>query len=307
VPAIEAAALRLTEGLSPQSFRVVATRADKRFPVPSPDLERMVGRRIQEQRGWPVNLSAPDAVVRVEVVPDAAFCYVVRDRGPGGLPTGVSGRVVSLLSGGIDSPVAAWRMMKRGCRALFVHFHSVPITSQASQAKVRAIVKRLTASQLHSVLLLVPFADIQRRIVVDVPPALRVVIYRRFMLRIADRLARTAGARALVTGEVVGQVASQTLDNLAAIDAASTLPVLRPLVGMDKEEITVEARRIGTYETSILPDEDCCQVFTPKHPATRTRADALLYVEGTLEAEALVEAAVGATDREDFRSGGLDA
>jgi thiamine biosynthesis protein ThiI len=301
VAAIEEAAIRHTEGLAPTTFRVAAARADKQFPIPSPELERLGGSRIQEVRGWPVDLDAPATVVHVEVVPGAAFCYVVRDRGPGGLPTGVSGRVVSLLSGGIDSPVAAWRMMRRGCRALFVHYHSHPLASRASQDKVRAIVRLLTVSQLHSALVLVPFADIQRRVVVDVPPELRVVIYRRFMLRIADRLARRAGARALVTGEVVGQVASQTLDNLATIDNASTLPVLRPLVGMDKEEITAEARRIGTYEISILPEEDCCQVFAPRHPATRSHHEPLAQIEGALDAEALVEAAVMAAEREEYR------
>ena len=301
VAAIEEAAIRHTEGLAPTTFRVAAARADKRFPIPSPELERLVGSRIQDVRGWPVDLDAPATVVHVEVVPGAAFCYVARDRGPGGLPTGVSGRVVSLLSGGIDSPVAAWRMMRRGCRALFVHYHSHPLASRASQDKVRAIVRLLTVSQLHSALMLVPFADIQRRVVVGVPPELRVVIYRRFMLRIADRLARRAGARALVTGEVVGQVASQTLDNLATIDNASTLPVLRPLVGMDKEEITAEARRIGTYEISILPEEDCCQVFAPRHPATRSHHEPLAQIEGALDTEALVEAAVMAAEREEYR------
>ena len=301
VAAIEEAAIRHTEGLAPTTFRVAAARADKRFPIPSPELERLVGSRIQDVRGWPVDLDAPATVVHVEVVPGAAFCYVARDRGPGGLPTGVSGRVVSLLSGGIDSPVAAWRMMRRGCRALFVHYHSHPLASRASQDKVRAIVRLLTVSQLHSALVLVPFADIQRRVVVGVPPELRVVIYRRFMLRIADRLARRAGARALVTGEVVGQVASQTLDNLATIDNASTLPVLRPLVGMDKEEITAEARRIGTYEISILPEEDCCQVFAPRHPATRSHHEPLAQIEGALDTEALVEAAVMAAEREEYR------
>ena len=301
VAAIEEAAIRHTEGLAPTTFRVAAARADKRFPIPSPELERLVGSRIQDVRGWPVDLDAPATVVHVEVVPGAAFCYVARDRGPGGLPTGVSGRVVSLLSGGIDSPVAAWRMMRRGCRALFVHYHSHPLASRASQDKVRAIVRLLTVSQLHSALVLVPFADIQRRVVVGVPPELRVVIYRRFMLRIADRLARRAGARALVTGEVVGQVASQTLDNLATIDNASTLPVLRPLVGMDKEEITAEARRIGTYEISILPEEDCCQVFAPRHPATRSHHEPLAQIEGALDTETLVEAAVMAAEREEYR------
>lgn len=300
VEAIAAAALRLLEGREAPSFRVTATRADKRFPLTSPEIERLVGGRIREARGWPVDLSHPALVVRVEILQDVAFCSVEKRPGPGGLPVGVSGRVACLLSGGIDSPVAAWRMMKRGCRVHFVHFHSYPIVSTASQEKARRIVQVLTPFQLRSRLLLVPFGEIQRRIVVNVPPPLRVVVYRRFMLRIAERLARRTGARALVTGEVVGQVASQTLENLAVIDAVATMPVLRPLVGMDKEEITVEARRLGTYEISILPDEDCCRLFTPAHPATRARIEEVERAEAALSVEEMVAEAADAAERLDF-------
>jgi thiamine biosynthesis protein ThiI len=248
-----------------------------------------------------VNLSHPERIVYVEIVPGGAFCFVDKQRGPGGLPTGVSGRVACLLSGGIDSPVAAWRMMKRGCRAIFIHFHSYPIVSTASQEKVRQIVQRLTEYQFRSRLLLVPFGELQRRVIVDAPPALRVVLYRRFMVRLAERVAARFAARALVTGDAVGQVASQTLENLALIDSATDLPVLRPLVAMDKEEITAEARRIGTYETSILPDEDCCQVFTPRHPATRALHHEVALVEQHLPVEELVEAAVTRASVEEFQ------
>lgn len=299
--------VRQLAGLPPATFRVRATRADKRFPLTSPELERSVGGRIRHEYGWPVNLGAPERIAYIEVVPGAAFCFVERVAGPGGLPTGVSGRVACLLSGGIDSPVAAWRMMKRGCRAVFIHFHSYPVVSNASREKARQIVALLTRYQLRSRLLLVPFGDLQRRLVVQVPPPLRVILYRRFMLRIAERLAYRYRARALVTGESVGQVASQTLENMSLIGQAAALPVLRPLVGMDKEEITVQARAIGTYEISILPDEDCCQVFTPKHPATRARPAEVEDVERELPIDDLVEQALAGAVEEGYRLSEVDA
>jgi thiamine biosynthesis protein ThiI len=301
-PSMEAIAAEVLEqvaGLPASTFRVRVARADKGFPTASPDVERELGALIRTRCGWPVDLSTPARVVHVEIVPGAAFCYVGKEPGQGGLPTGVSGRVACLLSGGIDSPVAAWRLMKRGCRALFIHFHAYPIVSPASQEKVRRLVEVLTRYQLQSRLVLVPFGELQRRLVVTVDAPLRVVLYRRFMFRIADRIAWRAGARVLVTGEAVGQVASQTLDNIAMIDDASRLTVLRPLVGMDKEEITAEARRIGTYEISILPDEDCCQVFTPKHPVTRARVEEIERAEASLPAQELVEAAIAGAVVED--------
>src|SRR5262245_21752345 len=225
------------------SFRVMARRADKLFPISSPEIERIIGRRVQDATGWRVNLSSPDFVIRVEVLTSNAFYFFDRERGTGGLPVGTGGKVVALLSGGIDSPVAAWRLIRRGCRATFVHFHSYPILSRTSQDKARELVRCLTRGQLRSRLYLVPFGSIQQQIVLSVPPPLRVVIYRRLMLRIAERIARQWGAHALVTGDSVGQVASQTVDNLAVVGSVATLPILRPLVGMDKEEITADAER----------------------------------------------------------------
>jgi tRNA uracil 4-sulfurtransferase len=274
------------------SFRVAVRRADKRFPIPSPELERIIGRRIQDARDWKVNLSQPAFVVGVELVADEAFYYYGKLQGPGGLPTGSGGRVAVLLSGGIDSPVAAWRIMRRGCRATFVHFHSYPFLSQVSQQKARDLVRLLTRFQLRSRLYLVPFGELQRTITMSVPGPMRVVVYRRLMLRIAERIAHAARAQALVTGEVIGQVASQTLENMAVISKAATLPVLRPLVGMDKEEITAAAERLGTYPISIVPDEDCCTLFTPRHPLTRARLADVLAAEQTLPMEAMIESAV---------------
>ena len=205
-----------------------------------------------------------------------------------------------LLSGGIDSPVAAYRMMKRGCLVQFVHFHSYPILSNVSQEKVREIGRLLTQHQLNSRLHFVSFGELQRRVVVSVPPPIRIVIYRRLMMRIAEKLARAWRAQALVTGEAVGQVASQTLENLAIIDAVTMLPVLRPLVGMDKAEIVAEAEQLGTFPVSIVPDEDCCQLFTPKHPATKAKRGDVEAAERTFPLEELVAASVSSAVVEEF-------
>jgi thiamine biosynthesis protein ThiI len=282
------------------SFRIAVRRADKRFATPSPEIERVLGRRVQQARGWKVDLSRPALKIWVEIVPGEAFYHYGKIRGPGGLPTGTSGRVAVLLSGGIDSPVAAWRLMRRGCRASLIHFHSYPFLSRTSQDKARELAQLLTRYQMHSRLYLVPFGELQRQITLSVAGPLRVVVYRRMMLRIADRIARRVGAQALVTGEVIGQVASQTLDNMSVISAVSTLPVLRPLIGMDKEEITAEAERLGSYRISVIPDEDCCTLFTPRHPATRARMHEVIAAESTLPIDDMIHAAVDASIVERF-------
>ncbi|MBI2188028.1 MAG: tRNA 4-thiouridine(8) synthase ThiI [Acidobacteria bacterium] len=298
--ALTAAILRDLEGRTCRSFRVTVRRADKRFPLTSPQVEREVGGRIKIARGWTVDLEHAELVVHIELLADEAFYSFGKERGPGGLPTGTAGRVVCLLSGGIDSPVAAHRMMKRGCLATFVHFHSYPILSRASQEKARELVALLTRWQQRSRLYLVAFGDIQQQVVLAVPGPMRVVVYRRLMLRIAERIARRAGAQALVTGEVVGQVASQTLENLAVIGGVASLPVFRPLIGMDKDEITAEATRIGTYPVSIVPDQDCCTLFTPRHPLTRAKPAQIEAAESTLPVEAIVEGAAREAVVEDF-------
>ncbi len=286
---------------APASFRVAARRSDKRYPIPSPEIEKTLGARIKGDRGWAVNLDAPELTVHVEVLNDRAFYFFGKQRGVGGLPVGVSGRVACLLSGGIDSPVAAWRLIRRGCRAQLIHFHGYPFQTTASQDKARALTGILTRYQLRSRLYLVPFGEVQRQVVVSVPAPIRVVIYRRLMLRIAERLAKWEGAQVLVTGDSVGQVASQTLDNLVAVGSAATLPVFRPLVGMDKEEVVADAHRIGTYATSILPDEDCCQLFTPRNPLTRATCEEVDAAEASLPLAELIELAVSGAIVEDFR------
>jgi tRNA uracil 4-sulfurtransferase len=299
--AIAAGVMAGIEGLPSTTFRIAARRADKRFPIPTPEVERILGRLVQDRTGWPVDLSKPAMKIHVEILTDEAFVYVGKEAGTGGLPIGTSGRVLCLLSGGIDSPVAAWRMIRRGCRAHFVHFHSYPILSRASQDKARTIARDLTRHQLKSRLYLVPFGAIQQRVVVAVPPPLRVVVYRRLMLRIAESLASKCGALALVTGDVVGQVASQTVENLDVVGRVATLPVLRPLIGFDKDEITAQAQRLGTYETSIISDEDCCTLFTPPFPSTRATREGVERAEAALDLTTLVAEAVEATVVEDFR------
>jgi thiamine biosynthesis protein ThiI len=286
--------------LQVSTFRVSARRADKRFPLTSPQIEREVGGRVKAVKGWTVNLDNPALTIHVEALTGEAFYYFGKEAGPGGMPTGVSGRVVALLSGGIDSPVAAYRLMKRGCRVIPVHFHSYPILSRASQEKVRELAALLTRYQQYTRLYQVAFGEIQQRVVLSVAPPLRVVIYRRLMVRIAQAIAGTAHAGALVTGEVIGQVASQTLENVATIGAVSTLPIFRPLIGMDKEEIIAEAQRLGSYPISIIEDQDCCQLFTPKHPATKARVRDIDSAERALPIDDFVRQAVEGAVVEDF-------
>ncbi len=272
----------------PASFRVSARRADKRFPMPSPQIEREVGGRIHEARGWKVDLTNAELTIHVQMLTRDAFYYFGKERGAGGLPTGTAGRVACLLSGGIDSPVAAWRMMKRGCDVTFIHFHSYPILSRASVEKAQQLAELLTRYQHKSRLYLVPFGEIQQQVLLAIPGPMRVVVYRRLMLRIAERIAGMRRAQALVTGDAVGQVASQTLENLAVVGSAATLPLFRPLIGMDKDEIMDEAKRLGTYPISIIPDQDCCTLFTPRNPLTKARLHDIERAETALPIEEMV-------------------
>lgn len=298
--ALTAAASAALHGRAFASFRVTARRSDKRFPKTSLEIERELGGALKRASGARVDLEDPEVTVLVEVLPDRILFSFEKLAGPGGFAVGSSGRVAALLSGGIDSPVAAWRLMKRGCKVVFVHFHAFPLQDHTTIDKARALARILTRYQYSSRLLLVPFATVQQTIVASAPAALRVVLYRRFMVRIAEALAARRGAKALVTGDSLGQVASQTLDNIAVIDEAARGPVLRPLVGMDKDEITEQARRLGTFEVSTLPDQDCCQLFVPKSPATAATLEDVRRAEAALDGAGLVEAAVRETAEERF-------
>lgn len=288
-----------------KSFRITSRRGNKAFPLTSPQLNQELGAMVQELTGAAVSLKEPEATIFVEVLSNEALVYFQEMRGPGGLPVGSSGPVVALLSGGIDSPVAALRMMKRGCHVTFVHFHSFPLVNGTSREKAQELVELLNLYQFRSSLIMVPFADAQRDIILSVPPAYRVVIYRRFMFRIAQRIALDRGAKALVTGESLGQVGSQTLENIATVRSVLDMPVLSPLIGTDKQDIVDEARAIGTYLISIIPDEDCCTLFVPKHPVTRSTPEEVDRLEASLDVAALVERAVAGAEMTTYRSAGV--
>jgi thiamine biosynthesis protein ThiI len=287
------AAETLLEGKKFATIRVDTRRPDKRFSTPSMEVNARVGEFLCSRFGVRANLSTPDQTVYIEIVNGVAYVYDSKLKGAGGLPSGISGRVVMLISAGFDSPVAAWRMMKRGARVIFVHFHSMPYTSTHSVDQVRQLMRVLVRYQLLAKLYIVPFAEIQNEIVLAVPEALRVIFYRRMMIRVAERVARREDAEALVTGEALGQVASQTLRNIRVIDEAATLPILRPLAGMDKEETMQLAREIGTYDISKEPYDDCCSFLAPRNPETWADPAAVQKAEQRIDIERLLEKAEG--------------
>jgi len=299
---LQSDALRLIQECDFQTFKVDTKRSKKDFPLTSPEINAEIGGYLVANTGASVDLANPDLTCFIEIVEKYAFIYLSKSGGSGGLPVGVSGRVAVLLSGGIDSPVASWLMMKRGATAVFVHFYSYPYTDIASLEKVKELVKLLTVHQYHSRLYLVPFIAIQKEIVVHTPPDLRVILYRRMMMRIAEILALKEKAQALVTGESLGQVASQTLANIRVIDESAQLPILRPLIGQDKNEIIEQAHRIGSYKTSVLPYNDCCALFVPKHPATSASLDIVKTAEENLEINALTVEAMNQVEVQEFTS-----
>ena len=300
VDEIQQRVLAMAEDRLFESFRVTVQRSDKRFAGTSQELERTIGAAVKAASGARVDLTQPEATFHVEIMPGAAYLHSERIPGAGGLPVGVSGRVVALLSGGIDSPVAAWRIMSRGCQVTFVHFQSFPYLDASSRDKAIALTRELTRWQYKSRLHVVSFGDVQHEIVASCPTPLRVVLYRRFMLRIAQAIAEREQGEALVTGESLGQVSSQTLSNMASIDQATTMPVLRPFVGEDKQEIISLARRIETYETSIEPDQDCCTLFVPRNPATRSTVSEVEQAERALDVSALVERGLSTVETLEF-------
>ena len=276
-----------------RSFKVESKRADKSFPMSSIQLSQWVGGELHE--AYPhlkVDVHHPELTVYVEVREDAAYVHAPAEPAAGGLPIGMGGRAVSLLSGGIDSPVSSWMMARRGVELEMVHFVSPPYTSQQAQDKVLELARLLTAWTGRLLVHIVPFTEIQEEIRRNCPEEYFTLIMRRFMMRIAEAIARKANAGALVTGESLGQVASQTMLALGVTEDVTSLPVLRPLIGMDKVEIIRMSREIGVFDTSILPYEDCCTVFTPRHPATRPRLEGVRQAEAALDVESLVQKAL---------------
>lgn len=277
------------------TFGIEARRSATQYAESSMEMNRRVGEAVRLATGLRVDLRNPDILIRIAVVQSNAYVYATKLEGPGGLPVGTAGPVVALLSAGIDSPVAAWRIIRRGASVVGVHFSGSPHTSAHSERVVAEIATTLVPTGGFTKLYTIPFGDVQRTIALGSQPDLRVLLYRRFMVRIAEEVARTERAKALVTGESLGQVASQTLDNVAVVDAVATLPVLRPLIGSDKQEIVGEARRLGTYDLSITADDDCCTLFMPRRPQTHARPRDAEAAEASLDVLGLVaEALAGA-------------
>jgi thiamine biosynthesis protein ThiI len=286
--AATAAAVDLVAGC-PGSFAVRPRRRDKRFPVTSAELAILIGSRIQQEYGYPVNLRTPDTTVFVEVDQHEVFVFTQGWPGQGGLPVGMSGRGLVLMSGGIDSPVAAYRMMRRGLRCSFLHFSGMPLTGPESVYKAYGLTRQLDRFQQDSRLFVVAFGTAQRRLASSGAGRLQIMAQRRLMLKTGAVLARRLRAAALVTGDSLGQVSSQTLTNITALDDAVPLPILRPLIGLDKSEIISEARRIDTLAISELPDQDCCSLLTPRQVETRARIEDLRRIEARLDADDLAE------------------
>ena len=276
-----------------KTFKVEAKRADKNFPVKSPDISRQIGAAILKGcKVLRVDVHDPDVRLFVDVRHDLSYIYQDKIPGYGGLPLGTNGKGMTLLSGGIDSPVATWMMAKRGMLIEAVHFHSYPYTSQRAQEKVEELASLVATYCGRFKMHVINLLPIQEQIVQNCPEEETTILVRRFMMRIAEKLAKETGCGMLITGENLGQVASQTAEALVVTDASVTMPVMRPLIGMDKVDIMDLAQEIGTYEKSIEPYEDCCTVFLPKHPATKPKLEKILASESKLDCEALIDAAV---------------
>lgn len=285
---------RLIKEKGIKTFKVDAKRADKDFPIQSPEIARKVGGAVLKHcKVLKVDVHNPEAYLFVDVRKDVSYLYQQKIPGFGGLPLGSNGKGLVLLSGGIDSPVAAWMMAKRGMAIEAVHFHSYPYTSERAQAKVEDLASQLAVYCSRFTMHTINLLPIQEEIVKNCPEGEMTILMRRFMMRIAERIAEEKGCQMLITGESLGQVASQTSDALVVTDATVSMPVMRPLIAMDKVDIMDIAREIDTYETSIQPYEDCCTVFLPKHPVTRPKLGHILRSEERLDVEALIEGAMG--------------
>lgn len=298
IRAIKDIALQLTTGMSFETLKVETKRSDKTFPLTSPEVSAEVGGHLIQQTGKRADMHTPDLRLWINISHNDVYIYTDKLQGIGGLPVGVSGKVLVMLSGGIDSPVAAWQMIKRGAKAVFIHFYSYPYTDKASLEKVMELTRILSEPNYRSVIYLVPFADLQQIIVTETPAPFRVLLYRRMMTRIAQRVAALVDAEALVTGESLAQVASQTLPNLRVIEAIADIPILRPLIGDDKADIIAKAEQIGTFKVSTLPHQDCCSLFVPKHPATHASLADLDKAEAGLDIATLVEITMNRIEKE---------
>ncbi len=271
------------------SFKIETQRSEKTFPLTSQQVNEQVGQFILKNlKGIKVDLKNPEMTLFIEIVEKYCFIHTKKISGPGGLPVGVSGKAVSLISGGIDSPVASYLMLKRGLELVFVHFHALPYTDKASIEKVKKLVAIIAEFQPKTKLYLIPFSEIQKEILLKTTASLRVILYRRMMFRLAGKIAEKENCKVIITGENLGQVASQTIENLTAIEKATDILVLRPLIGFDKKEIIEQAEKIGTFKTSILPHQDCCSRFLPKHPETKAEIKEVESAEKKLNIKKLI-------------------
>jgi tRNA uracil 4-sulfurtransferase len=296
--AITEASTKAIAETPPGSFAVRAKKAHSDFPIGTQEIQRLVGAVLKDSGVGKVDLSNPDRTVRIEVVGNQALVDAARYPGPGGLPIGTAGRVVTLLSAGLDSPIAALRLMKRGAVNELVHFHSQPFTDSSSSRHAQEIAGILARYQGPLALWLVELAPTQQKIAASCPEPFRTILYRRQMMRIAERIARKTGALALVTGDSLGQVASQTLENLGSVSAATSMPVLRPLIGSDKVEIVDASRANGLFDASSAPCQEACVLFEPKRPRTRTTAAECEIAEGDLDLESLADEAASSAKRQ---------
>lgn len=288
INAIVDACMSILDLTTPKTFKVAARRSDKMFPLISDQINRQVATAILKSSDWKVNVRQPDVKIVIEVHSDATYIMTDRRAGAGGYPVGVGGKAMVLLSGGIDSPVASYLMMKRGVKIECIHFASPPYTSQNAQDKVMELARIVSQYQGDLLVHIVPFTKLQRAIYDHADESYAITLMRRMMMRIATGVAQNRNAKAIATGESVGQVASQTLESMMAINAVTTMPLLRPLVCMDKIEIIDIAKKIGTYDTSILPYEDCCTIFNPKNPVTKPKIDRCEKYEERFDFETLV-------------------
>jgi tRNA uracil 4-sulfurtransferase len=289
-------ALKILQESQAKSFYIKPKRSHKQFPMKSPELARELGKFLGEKTQKTIDFIEPETTIFLEVVENGTYIYTEKQKSLCGLPVGVSGKVLVLLSGGIDSPVAAFLTLKRGCKNIYIHFHSEPYTKESSKEKVIDLAKQIAEFQDQTKIYLVPLAEIQKQVMLKTDKKYRIVLYRRFMFKLAEAIARKNKAKALVTGENLGQVASQTIENINSIHQAINISVLQPLITYDKQEIIDLAIKIGTYETSILPHDDCCSLFVPKHPIIKSQLKDVEEQEAKLDVETLIKETLGKTE-----------
>ncbi|MFH1193906.1 MAG: tRNA uracil 4-sulfurtransferase ThiI [bacterium] len=280
---IKKGALLMAQAAQGKTFKIETKRSYKQFPLESMAVSRDAGGYVLEKSGLKVDVKNPNIIVRLEILKEKTFIYSQKIKGAGGLPQGTSGKMLVLISGGIDSPVASYLMMKRGADLDFIHFHSYPFTDKASIEKAEELIKILNRNKNGGKLYLAPIIDFQKEVVKKSDPKYRIILYRRLMYKVAEKVAAKCGAKALVSGDNLGQVASQTIENLAVVGDGLAMPIMRPLIGFDKEEIIALAKKIGTYEVSIEHHDDCCSIFSPKNPATKSRLNDIMEEEKKLK------------------------